>query len=341
MLHRFTTASGRSHRLSRTFLPVLFVAALGLGGCAVLDSSSVAAPGATPSSGPATPTPAPIAPATSATPAPEPAQAGTALALLDTVPVRGRAPKTGYDRVGSFGQAWADVDRNGCDTRNDILARDLTDVTTRGGCRVLTGTLADPYTASIIDFVRGQDTSTAVQIDHVVALMNAWETGAQALSTQRRTQLANDPLNLLAVDGPTNSSKGAGDAATWLPPNRDARCAYVARQTSVKAAYGLWMTAAEHDRIGDILSTCPNEPALTSTLVPATGTAGAATPTPSSAPAATSPTAIRTTTPATDSTRIVHPGSYCSPVGGRGVTEAGTAMRCSAPDGGRARWRSA
>lgn len=332
MLHRSTTGFSRSrfHFLSLT--PILLVAALSLGGCATLASGSVAAPGTT-SSPTAT---EPSGAITEATPTPAPVRAGTALALLDTVPVRGRAPKTGYDRVGGFGQAWADVDHNGCDTRNDILARDLTDVTTRGGCRVLTGTLDDPYTGQTIDFVRGQDTSTAVQIDHVVALMNAWETGAQALSVQRRTQLANDPLNLLAVDGPTNSSKGAGDAATWLPPQRDVRCSYVARQTSVKAAYGLWMTAAEHDRIGEILRTCPDEPALLSTLVPATDAPSS----PAVSQRPSQPTAITTTPAAPATLPTVHPGAYCSPAGAAGVTAAGTAMRCSAPDGGRARWRS-
>ncbi|PPL19605.1 HNH endonuclease family protein [Microterricola pindariensis] len=186
-----------------------------------------------------------------------PAASGTALAQLDTLPVKGRAPKTGYDRTESFGTAWRDVDQNGCDTRNDVLARDLTGIDRPAGCRVLSGRLADPYTDTTIDFVRGQGTSQDVQIDHVVALMNAWETGAQKLTVEQRTALANDPLNLLAVEGRANSQKGAGDAATWLPPNKGYRCEYVARQVAVKSAYNLWVTQAEHDAIAGVLASCP------------------------------------------------------------------------------------
>ena len=145
---------------------------------------------------------------------------GTAVTTLATLTIKGRAPRTGYDRD-LFGQAWADVDRNGCDTRNDILRRDLTRYTLKAGthgCLVLKGTLNDPYTGTTISFVRGQGTSNAVQIDHVVALSDAWQKGAQQWSQTRRTAFANDPLNLLAVDGPTNLRKGDGDAATWLPP---------------------------------------------------------------------------------------------------------------------------
>lgn len=179
-----------------------------------------------------------------------------ALETLESIPVKGRAPKTGYDRDGQFGDAWIDVDRNGCDTRNDILRRDLIEIVVDERCRVLTGTLLDPYTGATIAFVRGQSTSSAVQIDHVVALLNAWETGAQQLTADARLRFANDPRNLLAVDGRANAQKGAGDAATWLPPNRAFRCDYVARQVEVKAAYQLWVTAAERDAIERVLEGC-------------------------------------------------------------------------------------
>jgi hypothetical protein len=172
------------------------------------------------------------------------ARPGTALAALAALPVKGRAPRTGYDR-GLFGQAWADTDRNGCDTRNDILRRDLTALVLRAGtygCLVLSGRLDDPYTGQPIAFVRGEGTSARVQIDHVVALSDAWQKGAQQWSTSTRTRFANDPLNLLAVDGPTNQAKSDGDAATWLPPRTSYRCAYVARQTAVKARSRLWVT---------------------------------------------------------------------------------------------------
>ena len=154
------------------------------------------------------------------------------MAALNALEVKGRAPKTGYDREVVFGQAWKDMDRNGCDTRNDILNRDLTSLVHKpgtGDCKVTSGTLADPYTATSIAFTAGRSTSSAVQIDHVVALSDAWQTGAQQLSQTDREELANDPLNLLAVDGPTNETKGDGDAATWLPPNTGYRCHYVAR----------------------------------------------------------------------------------------------------------------
>ncbi|WP_262106781.1 DUF1524 domain-containing protein [Arthrobacter sp. Marseille-P9274] len=190
------------------------------------------------------------------------AEAGTALEQLATIPVKGRAPKTGYSRE-QFGEGWLDPDHNGCDARNDVLARDLANETFKPGtkdCVVLTGTLADPYTGKTIDFVRGNKTSTLVQIDHVVALSDAWQKGARKLSSGQREAFANDPLNLRAADGPTNGAKGDGDAATWLPPNKGFRCEYVALQTAVKAKYGLWMTRAEYDAIKKVLtSSCADQ----------------------------------------------------------------------------------
>ena len=201
---------------------------------------------------------------------PQQTPSGGAAALLATLAVKGRAPTTGYDRD-EFGPAWSDntddlFGHNGCDTRNDILRRDLRAITVKPGthgCTVLTGTLHDPYTGSTISFRRGQRTSARVQIDHVVALADAWQTGAQYWDETKRQALANDPLELLAVDGPANQSKGAGDAASWLPPAKAFRCAYVARQVAVKARYGLWVTAAEHDAIARVLSTCPGQPVST------------------------------------------------------------------------------
>lgn len=207
----------------------------------------------------------------------DPALDGTALALLATIPTRGKAPQSGYDRTEMFGTAWLDVDRNGCDTRNDILARDVTAAVKSGSCRVLTGNLVSPYTAATIAFERGSGTSALVHIDHVVALSNAWQTGAQQLTQAQRVSFANDPMNLLAVDGRSNARKGAGDTATWLPPNKDFRCAYVARQASVKAAYGLWVTPAERDAMERVLESCSGEPALT----PSVSTAPAPSPSPS------------------------------------------------------------
>ena len=205
---------------------------------------------------------------------------------------------TGYNRA-LFGPAWTDTDRNGCDTRNDILNRDLVNKTFKagtGGCVVLTGTLHDPYSGTTISFVRGTTTSTAVQIDHVVALGNAWVTGAAKWPYAKKIAFANDPLNLLAVKGSLNEQKGDGDAATWLPPNKSYRCAYVARQVSVKAKFGLYVTPAEKTAIQRILAACPSQPLLTggnqttSTVLPPIATATTSSP---------KPTAVNSTTATT------------------------------------------
>jgi len=181
------------------------------------------------------------------------------LDVISNLQVKGRAPKTGYTRE-QFGPAWKDVDANGCDTRNDILKRDLKSVIYRGigeDCVILSGVLTDPYSGETISFLRGVATSSEIQIDHVVALSNAWQTGAFKLNLAQRTAFANDPSNLLAVKGILNSQKGDGDAATWLPPRKSYRCEYVTRQVMVKAKYGLWLTAPEKAAILKILKSCP------------------------------------------------------------------------------------
>lgn len=183
------------------------------------------------------------------------AELAAALTALDQLEVRGRAPMTGYDRA-LFGDGWGDLDLDGCDTRNEVLARDLVaPVLDPDGCLVLSGTLVDPYGGTTIDFVRGPH-SDAVQIDHVVPLADAWQKGAQQWTAQRREQFANDQGNLLAVEGELNQAKGAGDAATWLPPVRGFRCAYAIRQVLVKAEYGLWVTSAEREALTRQLDGC-------------------------------------------------------------------------------------
>jgi hypothetical protein len=186
-----------------------------------------------------------------------PVPQGRALSALDGLAVKGRTAKDSYDRE-AFGQAWQDVDRNGCDTRNDILRRDLAGVVFMEGskCRVAGGSFHEPYTGQFMDFRRGSESSRAVQIDHVVALGDA---GAQGLTASQRQSLANDPLNLIAADGTANQQKSAADAATWLPKNKSIRCHYVARQISVKAAYGLWVTEAEKDAMTRVLGSCPDQ----------------------------------------------------------------------------------
>ncbi|NMR32332.1 GmrSD restriction endonuclease domain-containing protein [Crystallibacter degradans] len=253
----------------RLSLTAALLAAMSLAACTPAETEVPAPASAAETSQSAAPSAA-ISPAPTKDPAKEaakaevPAASGTALEQLATIDIKGRAPKTGYSRE-QFGDGWLDPDRNGCDARNDILQRDLVNETFKPGtsnCVVLTGTLADPFTATTIDFVRGNKTSTLVQIDHIVALSDGWQKGAQQLTASQREAFANDPLNLMAADGPTNGAKSDSDAATWLPPNKGFRCEYVALQTAVKAKYDLWMTQAEHDAIKNILtSSCPDQPA--------------------------------------------------------------------------------
>lgn len=185
------------------------------------------------------------------------AQAGAALAAAEALPVKGRAPKTGYSRE-AFGSAWADTDSNGCNTRDDILKRDLAGVKfSDGDCKVTSGILeSDPYSAKEVTYQRGK---SLVDIDHIVALSDAWQKGAKYWDASKRIALANDPLNLLAVDSSTNRSKGDGDAASWLPPNPKYRCAYVAGQVAVKTKYELWVSDAEKTAMETVLKTCPEQ----------------------------------------------------------------------------------
>lgn len=180
----------------------------------------------------------------------------TALTAVDQLVIKGRGPMTGYDRS-RFGDAWFDVNRNGCDTRDDILRRDLRQRRLRAGthgCVVTSGTLADPYTATRIRYVRGH---SRVDIDHVVALGDAWQLGAAHWAAGERVAFANDPLNLLAVSASANRQKGDSDAASWLPKAKAFRCAYIARQVAVKLKYRLAATAAERAAMRRVLDSCP------------------------------------------------------------------------------------
>lgn len=174
--------------------------------------------------------------------------------LLNQLEVKGRAPKTGYSRD-LFGSGWATTD--GCSTRNLILKRDLKQITINDRCVVQHGWLDDPYTGEQVEFRYGAGTSSRVQIDHVVAVSDAWQKGAQQLTQVQRVNFYNDPLNLLAVSGAANQAKVDADAASWLPPNKAFRCEYVARQVRVKAKYQLWVTPAEKVAIEQQLKKCP------------------------------------------------------------------------------------
>ncbi|WP_327359690.1 HNH endonuclease family protein [Streptomyces sp. NBC_01304] len=198
-------------------------------------------------------------------PAPGAAPAGSAREALAGLQVKNPAAMTGYDRTVKFGRAWSDSTGapgagNHCDTRNDVLRRDLTSIVFKGTstCVVASGVLDDPYTGKRVKFVRGPH-SSKVQIDHSVALAASWRTGAARLSQAQREALGNDLLNLIAVDGPANSSKSDDDAADWLPPNKAFHCRYVARQIAVKAKYRLWVTPPEKTAMTRVLATCPDQ----------------------------------------------------------------------------------
>ncbi len=186
-----------------------------------------------------------------------PAATNDALTALNQLEVKGRAAKTGYTRA-QFPH-WSDPDRNGCDARNDTLKRDLTNITYKVGtrdCKVVGGQLLDPFSGKSLTF---SSTKSNIDIDHLVALSNAWQTGAAYFDKAKRTQIANDPLNLLAVDAKLNRQKGDGDAATWLPPAKSFRCEYVAAQIAVKVKYSLWLTAPEKSAMSRVLESCPEQ----------------------------------------------------------------------------------
>lgn len=181
--------------------------------------------------------------------------------VLEKLEIKGRAPKTGYSRE-EFYKTWPTID--GCNLRQRIIKRELGETAKldADNCTVLSGEYDEPYTGQHLVFYQKSDLSKGVQIDHIVALSDAWQKGAQNISAEQRLALATDPLNLIAADANANQQKSDGDAATWLPKNKSFRCVYVARQVSVKYKYDLWVTQAEHDAIARVLQTCPNEPAV-------------------------------------------------------------------------------
>ncbi len=211
---------------------------------------------------PTTPPPA-SSPPTSSAPAPAPLGPAydTARATLQRLPVKGWDRVTDFSRY-RFGEAWSDdvnveFGHNGCNTRDDILRRDLAELVVRPGtCYAQSGVLHDPYTGQTIAFTRGPNTSDAVQIDHLVSLSDAWYKGAREWHDQRRRDFANDPRNLLAVGGQVNFDKAFRDATAWLPPNEAFRCEFVARQIDVKATYGLWLSSNEKRAMEDVLARC-------------------------------------------------------------------------------------
>ena len=181
-----------------------------------------------------------------------------------------KARPGGYDREKYFG-GWTSAGCGSATTRDTILARDMTNVVRNDKCQVTSGTLADPYTGATITFKRGRNTSTAVQIDHVVALLDAWESGARDWDQSKRVEYANSPDVLLASDGPANMAKGAGldvngtsqyasqksgAPDVWMPDNKAYRCDYMAKRATIKASWGLTMTPREKQQTVSVLSQC-------------------------------------------------------------------------------------
>ena len=181
------------------------------------------------------------------------ASSSQALAVAQGLQVRGRAPDTNYSRE-VFGSAWRDVDRNGCDTRNDILQRDFTTTIFKSGtgdCKVIGGTWTDPYSNESYTF---DEAPSGAQIDHVVSLKNAWQMGADQWSDDMRVEFANDPLNLRVTIASLNQQKSDSNAASWLPPFKPGRCNFIATQVAVKAKWNLYVTESEKEVFLAILS---------------------------------------------------------------------------------------
>jgi hypothetical protein len=312
------------------------------------SATSPASPGSSASATTSTaPTQAATTPAASGHP-------GTALGALATLPVRTAASMSGYSRA-QFGAAWSDNNaepdgHNGCDTRNDILRRDLVDLVVKAGtsgCTVASGVLHDPYGGTAISFVRGAD-SAVIQIDHVVALGDAWTTGAATMTATERIDLSEDPLELLAASGKLNDEKGDADAAGWLPPDRASDCSYVARQVAVKAKWHLWVTASERAAMVRVLDTCPSQRLPADGATPLAAAAPTARTTPTARPTPTTrptprPTATAVAPKPSPTAAYVHPGAFCSPASAHGYTDTGKYEVCgtTANSPTRNRWHSA
>lgn len=229
-----------------------------VGGPGAGSTGAAAAPG---SAAPATASSAPVLPSASPSAASSPGAAdpaALALATLAALPADDGRADVAYDRD-LFGESWKDVDRNGCDTRNDILGRDLLDPVFKPGtrdCKVLSGTLVDPYDGAAVSFVSGSDTSRLVQIDHVVALGWAWHHGAWAWTDEQRLLFANDPANLVAASDDTNQAKSDAGPGEWLPPAAELRCGYVEQFVGVLGAYGLAVGAEDREAAEAVLVGC-------------------------------------------------------------------------------------
>jgi len=252
-----------------------------------------------------------------------------ATTMLKSLSVKGKAAATGYNRNKKFGNGWKDFDKDKCDERQDTLSRDMSKVKfkDRKKCTVASGTLNDKYTGKRINW---KVKSGSVDIDHVVALKNAWISGAQKLSQSQRQALANDPLNLIAADASANRQKGEKNTAEWLPKNKSFRCQYVATQISVKKKYALSVTKPEKNAMTKVLNSCRNQKGAKVTAIKPAGSTPKTTP---KKKTTKSPGTVKGT---------VHPGSYCKNVdkGKRGKSAAGKLYTCKYDANGKLRWRA-
>ncbi|MFJ2145741.1 HNH endonuclease family protein [Glutamicibacter sp. NPDC087831] len=252
-----------------------------------------------------------------------------ATAMLKTLPVKGKAAATGYNRNKKFGNGWKDFDKDKCDERQNTLSRDMSKVKfkDRKKCTLASGTLHDSYTGKRINW---KVKSGSVDIDHVVSLKNAWISGGQKLSQAQRQALANDPLNLMAADASANRQKGDKNTAEWLPKNKSFRCQYVATQISVKKKYVLSVTKAEKQAMAKVLKSCRNQKAAKVTTIKPAGSKPKASP---KKDVHKAPSVVKGT---------VHPGAYCKQAdkGKRGKSKAGKLYTCKTDAKGKLRWRA-
>ncbi|WP_199549788.1 HNH endonuclease family protein [Streptomyces sp. N35] len=189
-----------------------------------------------------------------------PPDARTARAQLAKLPVAWGKNWETYKRA-EFGETWSDaVDvpggRNGCDTRDDVLRRDLKNLKEgdRNPCVVVSGTLVDPYSGKELPYYYRR--ASQIETDHIVALGAAWRAGAWAWTPQQRLDYANDLDVLLATDKETNTVKSSQTPDKWKPPRQAYWCEYARRWTGIKAKYKLTVTAPEKLALQDLLATC-------------------------------------------------------------------------------------
>jgi hypothetical protein len=161
---------------------------------------------------------------------------------------------SGYDR--SLFKHWIDADGDSCNAREEVLIiESLEPVTLGAGCKVLTGRWLSNFDGVVIT------DSSKLDMDHMVPLKEAWDSGANTWSASRRQAFANDidlPEALIAVSASSNRSKSARDPAEWLPTNTSYRCQYVEDWMTVKVKWELSVDAKEFEALRSVSVGCVN-----------------------------------------------------------------------------------